>query len=59
MEARIKVSVPAVPVGSVVDVVALGENRAEEVLASLRNGDGHTLSVGKQGQDILLRIRGV
>jgi len=59
MEARIKISAPAVAKGSLVDVVAIGEDgRPGDVLATLGNGDGWVLPVGKEGQEILLRVRG-
>lgn len=62
MEARVKLSAPAVPVGQVIDVLAVGEDgRPAHVLGSLGNGDGFVMPVGREGKDlpVVLRVRGL
>lgn len=61
MDARVKVSAPAVPKGSVVDVLAVGDDgRPADVIGTLGNGEGFVMPVGREGKDLylVLRVRG-
>lgn len=60
MEARIKLSAPAVPNGRVVEVREVGaDGRPSDVLAELTNGQSLVLPVGKDSYDIVLRVKGL